>query len=50
MKINISTLFWSQRLGSEQGKQMQIHHSGVRVKILEVEVKLGKLDAPLLPV
>lgn len=38
----------SQRLGSEQGKQMQIHHSGVKVKILEVEVKLGKLDAPLL--
>lgn len=38
----------SQRLGSEQGKQMQIHHSGVKVKILEVEVKLGKLDASLL--
>lgn len=27
---------------------MQIHHSGVKVKILEVEVKLEKVDAPLL--
>lgn len=27
---------------------MQIHYSGVRVKILEVEVRLEKVDAPLL--
>lgn len=38
----------SERLESVQGKQMQIHHSGVKVKILEVEVTLEKVDAPLL--
>lgn len=42
VKINTSTLFWSERLESERGKQMQIHHSGVKVKILEVEVKPEK--------
>lgn len=45
VKINTSTLFWSHvraRGYSERGKQMQIHYSGVKVKILEVEVKLEK--------
>lgn len=41
VKINTSTLFWSHvRARGEQEKQMQRHYSLVKVKFLEVEVKL----------